>query len=95
MATDASLQFKEPANVLPHPTLHPSTSTDSSSSTDSTNTSASHAPLERQGSLSKVASIAKKLVESPKEEKEHLQMEKTLQKEVKKGDSADVGTLEA
>lgn len=45
--------------------------------------------------MSKIASVAKNLVKSPQEEKEHLRLEKTLDKEVKKGPKADVGMMEA
>ncbi len=67
-------------------------------SVDPTHNSASTAspppPAKRQGSVSKIAEVAKHLVKSPKEEKEHLQLEKTVSEEKKKGE-ADVGVLEA
>lgn len=44
--------------------------------------------------MSKIASLAKNLVKSPAEEKEALQLDKTVSEEAKKG-PADVGTLEA
>lgn len=45
--------------------------------------------------MSKIASVAKKMVKSPVEEKEHLKLEKTVDDEVKKGPKADVGLMEA
>lgn len=51
--------------------------------------------MERQSSVSKIAGLAKHLVKSPQEEKEHLQLEKTLDREVKKGPQADIETMEA
>ncbi|KAL1595541.1 hypothetical protein SLS59_008178 [Nothophoma quercina] len=99
MASDHSLQFKEPAH--PHTSLHPSSNTDSTSNNAGTvdpahgsNDTKSPPPIERQSSVSKIAEVAKHLVKSPQEEKEHLQLEKTLSKEAKKGE-VDVGVLEA
>ncbi|KAJ4332579.1 hypothetical protein N0V87_008272 [Didymella glomerata] len=103
MASDGSLQFKEPASH-PHVSdmLHPSSNTDdstvkSSGTVDPKHNSAStHSPppLDRQSSMSKIAQVAKHLVKSPAEEVEHKQLEKTLSKEAKKGE-VDVSVMEA
>lgn len=44
--------------------------------------------------MSKIAEVAKHLVKSPAEEKEHLQLEKALGKAAKKGE-VDVSVMEA
>ncbi|KAF9701288.1 hypothetical protein EKO04_000714 [Ascochyta lentis] len=99
MAANDSLQFEEPAH--PHISLPTSSSTDSTGSTDSRASSngsvTTSAPaLERQSSVSKVASLAKNLVKSPQEEKEHRELDKTLDQAVKKGPKeVDVGMMEA
>lgn len=92
----------EPAHPHISDALHPSTHVDdsavkSSGTVDPEHNSASTKsppPVQRQSSVSKVAQMAKHLVKSPVEEKEHLQLEKTLSKEAKKG-AVDVGTMEA
>lgn len=81
--------------------LHPSSNTDdtavrASGTVDPPHNSASTTsppPVERQSSVSKVAQVAKNLIKSPAEEKEHLKLEKTLSKEAKKGE-VDVGVME-
>ncbi|KAJ4412714.1 hypothetical protein N0V91_000476 [Didymella pomorum] len=103
MASDSSLQFKEPASH-PHVSdmLHPSSNTDDSTvnstgTVDPKHNSASTKsppPMDRQSSVSKIAQVAKHLVKSPAEEVEHKQLEKTLNKEAKKGE-VDVSVMEA
>ncbi|KAF3050016.1 hypothetical protein E8E11_010397 [Didymella keratinophila] len=103
MASDSSLQFKEPASH-PHVSdvLHPSSNTDDSTvnATGTVNPKHNSAstnsppPIDRKSSMSKIAEVAKHLVKSPAEEVEHKQLEKTLSKEAKKGE-VDVPMMEA
>jgi leucyl aminopeptidase len=82
--------------------LHPSSNTDDSTvnstgTVDPKHNSASTKsppPMDRQSSVSKIAQVAKHLVKSPAEEVEHKQLEKTLNKEAKKGE-VDVSVMEA
>ncbi|KAJ4384435.1 hypothetical protein N0V86_000034 [Didymella sp. IMI 355093] len=103
MASDSSLQFKEPASHAHiSDVLHPSSNTDDSTvnsagAVDPKHNSASTKsppPLDRKSSVSKIAEVAKHLVKSPAEEKEHLQLEKTVSEEAKKG-KVDVSMMEA
>lgn len=50
-------------------------------------------PMQRQGSVSKIAHVAKNLIKSPAEEKEEKSLQKTVSEEARKGE-VDVGVME-
>ncbi|KAF1362533.1 hypothetical protein EJ07DRAFT_174967 [Lizonia empirigonia] len=86
---DSSAQFKEPTRTHVH-----APATEAAHSHGSAAERAAPG-LERQGSVSKMARVAKRLVTSPREEKEQVQLDRTLEREVKKGPKeADVGLME-
>lgn len=72
--------------------LHPSSHADDGTAHHSGSATAPP-PMQRQGSVSKMAHVAKNLVKSPVEEKEEKSLQKTVSQEAKKGE-VDVGVME-
>ena len=89
---DYSLQFKEPAEPSHSHSLASTHTHGSAGPTDAASTMAPP-PMQRQGSVSKIAHVAKNLIKSPAEEKEEKSLQKTVSEEARKGE-VDVGVME-
>lgn len=97
-STQHHTHLRHSTDLLPEPTrtLEHAPATEAAAHEHGSAAGESAAPgLERQGSVSKMASVAKRMVTSPREEKEQVQLDKTLEREVNKGPKeADVGLME-